>query len=329
MEEDRALTRAIRLTQIQHMLHKNSKGLTTRELARLCGVCMRTIQRDLRDLETELKIPLAQEGDRYSILEGYVLPPVALSLFEALAVFLASRLCLRQTDKNNPHMQHALAKIAKVLPPPLAAQMGTGIESLNRKAANPVFVHVFEQVALALTTQRQMRIQYQSLQSNEMKEWLLEPYFVEMTGVGYSMYAIGHATREGRDGIITFKLDRIKSAEVLDTNFEIPVEVKIGKLLDNSWGIYWGEEIRVILKFSPRAVKRVKETFWHPSQTIEDLTDGSCLFKVFVSSVVEITPWIRGWGTDVEVLEPASLQEQFRVSSARLFEMYQDNQLGD
>lgn len=322
MEQDKALTRAIRLAQIQHMLHKNSRGLTTRELARLCGVCMRTIQRDIRDLETDLKVPLTQEGDRYSILQGYILPPVSLSLFEALAVFLASRLSLRQTDKSNPHIQQALSKIAKVLPPPLAAQMETSIESLSSKATNPAFVRVFEQVALALTTQRRMRIQYQSLQSDEVKEWLLEPHFVEMTGVGYSIYVIGHGVREGKEGIITFKLDRIKGAEVLDTDFEIPADPDIGKLLNASWGVYWGNEIDVTLKFSPQVVRRVKETLWHPSQMIQDSPDGGCLLKIRVSSTIEIAPWVRGWGPDVEVLEPASFREQFQLWSEQFYELY-------
>jgi len=43
---------------------------------------MRTIQRDILALQDELKLPLTQEGDRYSILDGYVLPPVSLSLYD-------------------------------------------------------------------------------------------------------------------------------------------------------------------------------------------------------------------------------------------------------
>jgi predicted DNA-binding transcriptional regulator YafY len=35
-----------------------------------------------------------------------------------------------------------------------------------------------------------------------------------------------------------------------------------------------------------------------------------------------MTPWIRGWGPDVEVLEPAELREQFRGWAERLREMY-------
>lgn len=60
---------------------------------------------------------------------------------------------------------------------------------------------------------------------------------MEMTGVGYSTYVIGHGMRKGKDGIITFKLDRIKDAEVLDRNFATPPEFDIAHLLAGSWGV--------------------------------------------------------------------------------------------
>ena len=99
----RSVSRSVRLSQIQHLLHKNPRGLTTQELGQMCGVCVRTIQRDLITLDSALNVPLTQNGDRYSIIEGYMLPPLSFSLFEAMAVFLSARLSLRQTDENNPH----------------------------------------------------------------------------------------------------------------------------------------------------------------------------------------------------------------------------------
>ena len=322
MAREESTNRAIRLTKIQYLLHSHPGGLTTRELAELCGVCMRTIQRDLHSLENELGIPLTQQGDYYGIMEGYVLPPVSLSLYEALAVFISLRLCLRQTDKNNPHIEKALTKISSTLPESLRSQVEKSLEYIHKKPVTPDYTQVFEKVALAWTTRRRMKIAYQSLQSEEVREWLLEPYFVEATGVGYSVYVIGHAVREGKEGLITFKLDRIKSAEVLESNFEPPADFDISKLLSGSWGIIWGEEQEVELKFSPAVTRRVKEAHWHISQVITDLPDGGCILKLKVGSLLEITPWIRSWGPDVEVLAPESLRQEFRVWTSLLHKMY-------
>jgi predicted DNA-binding transcriptional regulator YafY len=317
-----SIPRSIRLAQLQHFLHKNSKGLTTQELSRLCGVCVRTIQRDLLDLQTDLNVPITQNGNRYGILGSYTLPPIFFSLYEAMALFLTARLALRQTDENNPHMQHALAKISAVLPSALAESLKSGIQAITEKKTNPDFIKTFESVAIAWITQRQMKIHYLSLGSDQTKEWLLEPYFVEMTGVGYSTYVIGHAIREGKEGIITFKLDRIRTAEVLDTNFETPKNFDISRLLSYSWGIIWGDEAQIKLKFSAKVSRRVKESMWHLSQVIDDLPDGGCFMTLRVGSALEITPWIRSWGPDVEVLEPEELRNEFSKYALMLAQIY-------
>ena len=322
MKTDDSLVRAARLSRIPYYLQSNPNGLTTRELAELCNVCCRTIQRDLIALQIDLRLPLAQKGDRYSLSGDYMLPPVSFSLYEAVAIFLASRLVVRQTDENNPHIETALSKMAGALPHPLAEQVKRGVNSIVRKRGKPGFIRVYEQIALAWTTQRQVIIHYHSLQSSEIKEWLLEPYYMEMTGVGYSSYVIGQAKREGKEGIFTFKLERIKKARLTAKNFEIPAGVDIGKLLSSSWGIIWGGDIEVVLKFSPNVTRRVKESVWHPSQVITNSPDGGCLLKLKISSLVEITPWIRGWGPDVEVISPAELRKSFCGWAGQLHKLY-------
>jgi len=322
MESDQSLVRAVRLARIPHYLHCHPQGLTAKELAGLCGVSARTIQRDINSLQHDLKIPVTQENNRYGILGDYILPPVAFSLYEAVALFLASRLALRQTDENNPYMHQALVKVSDVLPSPVAEHLKSGIEIIAAKKSNPHFLKVFESVAVAWITQRQLRIEYLSLGSQTTKEWVLDPYFVEMTGIGYSIYVIGQAVREGKEGITTFKLDRIKKAELTANSFEIPPDMDIEKQLAFSWGVVWGEDIDIELKFSPNVTRRVKESIWHPSQIITDLPDGSCLLKLRIGSLMEITPWIRSWGPDVEVMEPQTLRDEFKRWAEQAHTMY-------
>jgi predicted DNA-binding transcriptional regulator YafY len=272
-----------------------------------------------------LNIPLDwQSGDRYVISGSYLLPPFSFTLYEALVVFLASRLAIRQMDEDNPHVKSALSKIASVLPSPLSEQLKQAIDSFQNKPISKAYVHIFEQLAIAWGTRKRVKINYRSLHSNETKEWILDPYFIEMTGTGLSTYVVGNAESADRKGINTFKLDRIQGIERLDEEFEIPDGLDPSKLLENSWGIIWGEGTEVKLKFAPGVTRRVKETTWHPSQKIEDLPDGGCLFTARVGSVLEMTPWIRGWGPDVEVLEPGALREEFKKWAGQMSKMYGD-----
>ena len=315
--------RLMRLSQIQHFLHKNPNGLTTKELARLCDTNVRTVQRDLLVLQADMHVPLIKKHhDRYVIIKDYILPPVTCSLYEALVLFLAARLIIRQTDDYNPHMRSALAKLAALLPRNLAIPLGNGIAATRKRLVDIEELHNFETIAIAWVTQKRVRIKYHSLKDAEEKEWLVNPYFIEMTGVGFSTYVIGYAENEGEKRIYPFKLNRIKEVTVSDENFETPPDLSLEKLLGASWGIMWGEEAEVKLRFTAGVARRVKESIWHPSQRIEDLADGGCVLTMCVGSTLEITPWIRGWGPDVEVLEPAELREKFKEWANKAYEMY-------
>jgi predicted DNA-binding transcriptional regulator YafY len=80
----RETNRSVRLSRIQHALHKNSQGLTARELAGMCDTSVRNIQRDLLVLQSDLHIPIDKRSrDRYVISREYILPPVAFSLYPA------------------------------------------------------------------------------------------------------------------------------------------------------------------------------------------------------------------------------------------------------
>jgi len=135
--------RAVRLIQIQHLVSRNPLGLTTKELARLCDVGIRTIQRDLLTLQSELYIPIVKKKyDRYGLPEGYFLPPVSLSLYEAVGLFLAARLVMRQTDERNTHIESALSRLCSILPLPVAEHLKHGIRYLGRKVPNPDYLRV-------------------------------------------------------------------------------------------------------------------------------------------------------------------------------------------
>lgn len=318
-----SVSRGIRLTRIQHYLHKNPQGLTTGELAQLCGAGIRTIQRDLLLLQSDLHVPLVDKPHRrYGIYKDYVLSPVHFSLYEALVLFLAARLIIRQTDEGNPHLQSAIDRLASLLPHSMDRLLKQSLQSVINKKVNQQEINIFEQAALAWGTGRRVKITYHSFRSGDEQEWIVNPYFIEMTGVGFSTYLIGYAESDKRKGINTFKFSRIKNIELLDEFFEMPGEFDMGALLNSSWGVIWGEDIAIELKFSAAVTRRVKETIWHASQELTDLPDGGCLLRLRVGSLMEITPWIRSWGADVEVLEPRELRDKFCSWTRQLHGIY-------
>jgi CRISPR-associated endonuclease/helicase Cas3 len=68
----------------------------------------------------------------------------------------------------------------------------------------------------------------------------------------------------------------------------------------------------------------VRETRWHPSQRIEELADGYLLWRAQIAEPREMLPWIRGWGADCEVVEPAELRERVAEEYRRAAEVYKN-----
>jgi len=309
MEEPMA-TKAARLQQVVHLLYRNPAGLTTQTLARHCGVTMRTAQRDLKDLE-EAGVPLWEEAGRYGVLAGYYLPPVHFTLEEASVLYLAARLLARYSDEHNPIVVQALAKLAAALPEAIAGHIHHTINALGYRPDNPAAADVLRTIALAWATGRKVRIWHQAAGREETREHLFSPYFLEPSNTGLATYAIGQSEPAGR--LSTFKVERIQAAQLTDQTFELPEGFDGAALLQNAWGVMFGpagEEEEVVLRFSPAAGRRVRESVWHASQVLENCPDGGCLLRVRVAQPFEMKPWILGWGPDCKVLEPAWLRAE-------------------
>jgi len=318
--EKDSLKKAERLSQLTHLLYRHPQGLTTHEMAQLCNVSTRTIQRDLWSLQ-RTDVPLWQDGSRYGILGGYFLPPLRLQLNEAAALYLAARLLARYSDQNNQHVIAALAKLAGILPEALAAHVQRSVQHLAYKPINPAFDDVFETVVLGWATSRKVRIWHQAAGSRNVHEYWVCPYFVEPSGEGYATYVIGHSSYF--DDLHTFKLERIQRAELTEESFEPPGGFDGPALLSTSWGVMFGHEpVEVRLRFSPRVTRRVKESVWHPTQRIEECENGGCILTVRVSMPMEMKPWIRGWGADCEVICPLDMREELVREAHSLAALY-------
>ncbi|MBA3534491.1 MAG: transcriptional regulator [Ardenticatenales bacterium] len=312
-----------RLHRLSHLLYRHPKGLTVREMAQICNVTPRTIQRDLKALE-EAGVPIWQEdeGDkpRYGIIAGYFLPPLRLTLNDAAALYLAARLLTRNTDEYNPHVASAVAQLAGVLPEAMGNALQLAIQAMANRAVDVEYRDVFEALTLGWATGRKVLIRYLSPKRDEASEYVLHPYFVE-PGERGNTYVVGRT--DHRENLITFKLDRILAAQLLEETFEVPEDVNPSQVLAHSWGIVFGEKVEeVVLRFIPEVARRIDETTWHPSQKVEVLDNGGRLLRLRVSGTFEIEPWVRTWGSACEVLAPATLRQKMIAEARALAALY-------
>ncbi len=305
------MDRSLRLLYIQRLFYQNPRGYKASELAQLCGVDPRTINRDLQDLQDEpFRLPLVAEPDwRWRLMKGhrFTLPPIHFSLQEAAALYVAARMLDSVSDEPNPFVARALAALADALPAEVGHVIHEMVADRLGEERSP-FARAFEVVTLGWATGRKVRMRYRSLRSEEIYETVLEPYLVVPSWPGHAIYAIGYASHAGE--VRTFKMERISDAQLLDETFKVPEGFDGAALMKSAWGIMWGEETReVVLRFSPAVARRVKESRWHETQKVEDCDDGGCIVRFRVAHPGEMKSWILGWGPDCEVLAPESLRE--------------------
>lgn len=312
--------RSVRLNRLQELLRGRRAGYTVHELARLTGVHARTIQRDLLVLQSEAGVPLTEEKGRYALMQEERLGPVSLTLQEARAVLIATRLFLRYSDEGDPYAAAALKRIAAIMPPAVRDQVAAAAESLGARPLDADFSRNLVAVTEAWAKRRSLRMTYRSAGKHRTKEVIVNPYFLEPSAAGFATYLIAYSRTHGQ--IRTFKIERIISADMLPQAFEVPADLNIDGLLSSAWGIIWGEGRTVKLRFAPNVAWRVRESRWHPSQSLDDLDDGGCILTVTVASLMEIGRWVRSWGDRVEVLAPADLRAELRKEAVALARAY-------
>jgi len=314
----RLATRTSRLRRIEELLLLTPEGLPAIELAGRLRVDRRTVYRDL-DFLSDNGVPLWQEAGRFGINRTRYLAPVRLLFHESIALVLAGLLLSRTVDERNPHVTAALRKLAVTLPHPLAAHLERAADRVQTHSDGLRQVAVLEAIAEGWGASRKVKVSYRSPRSGALREHVIAPYALEPTASG--IYVIGHD--DWANDIRTFKLERLEMAQVSDEPYTIPADFDLEAHLATSWGIMSGKAImEVVLRFMPAATPLVRERRWHPSQQLTSTLDGGCILRVYVSEPVEMQPWIRSWGAQVEVLAPDWLRERIAAELRQAAEQY-------
>lgn len=310
------------------LLLANPQGLRKAEIARRLGVHRSTAAEYLDELES-IGVPVYEpSAELYAINREDYQIQVSLTMHESLALHLATRLLTTRTDKFNPHAASALRKLGDEmapLAPLISAHMHRSADVMDSqyKRRDPVFLQVLETLTRAWSLGQNVRLTHE-MENSEVFEYTFSPYYIEPYAVGRTLHVIGFREPPGK--IRTFKIERIRTIELLpDQPYTIPDDFDPNISLQDAWGIWSSEEEPqlVRLRFSSDVARRVKETVWHESQQLIDQNDGCILWEGRIAEPREMLPWIRGWGADVEVLEPEWLREELEKETRQLMQLYQ------
>ncbi len=188
-----------------------------------------------------------------------------------------------------------------------------------------------EKINTAWVEQRQIKFKYlKPGGSGNWRDNTVSIYFCEISRTNLDHYIIGYE-HEFHHGIRTFKLSRIKQAELLETTYEIPSDFNPAKYFSNAWGIIGdsdGHSITIRLRFAAAVLHRLDEGGYPNMETIEQHQDGSRTIEIRAGTnkdgiPLEVLVWARSWGPNVEIISPQKLRELWLEEARELLRKYE------
>jgi predicted DNA-binding transcriptional regulator YafY len=310
--------RLARMMRVVSLLQAHPDGMAIEEIARRVDMSRRTVYRDLRAIEDEIKVPLWSEDGRWGVgAEGF-LPPLKLTLDEAMAVVLSARLMVRYADKYDPDLASAFEKLGEVLPAALGEHVARTLDVLSRHPGDERFSRHVRLLTKAWAERRIVVVDYEPAHygpDSTPRTARVRPYLIEPSLQTHALYLIGFD--ETRRAIRTFKVERIRDVSVTPDRFD-PPEASVESMFDRAWDIIADQEpVEVVIRFAPAVAARVQEARWHPSQQVTVEADGSLTWRATVAGTIEVRLWALQWGDEAEVLAPASLRDDVAATVRR------------
>jgi predicted DNA-binding transcriptional regulator YafY len=180
---------------------------------------------------------------------------------------------------------------------------------------------IIGRVSEAAVKKEVVEIVYYALSRKKVTRRRVAPYKIWF--FNGTFYLIGNC--DLREDIRIFALDRIKTLEIIDENFEMPEDFDIDDFMKSSFGAFHGKSVRVRVWFAADIADYIREKIWHETQIIAPQKDGSIIFEAEVAGTEEIKFWILKWGAKARVLTPYSLCEEIRFEAEAMLKNYECN----
>lgn len=299
--------RADRLIAALLLLQRRSR-VTAAELAAELEVSVATARRDLEALSAA-GIPVYPQpgrGGGWSLLGGARTDLSGLSSAEAQALFLL----VGPAAAVSAEARAALRKLAGALPPTFRAEAEAAAEATMvdpvrwgeraRRRPEPV-----DRLQDAVVRRRRVRLAY-AARGGAASERTVDPWgLVDKDDVWYLVAGTDRGRR-------TFRVDRIRSAEVTDEAAERPA----GFSLDEAWDDVVGEvearrsETWATLRIDARFVAILQDHFGRHCRMVAELDDGRAEVQVAAPTPLDLARNLAGWGGGVEVLGPPPVRAE-------------------
>ena len=179
--------------------------------------------------------------------------------------------------------------------------------------------HVPEMVYAAVFESRKLSLEYRTRGENETKSLRVNPLaLVIRDSVFYLL-----ATIEPYSDVRQLVLHRMQRAEQLTEPVAEPAGFDLDEYITSGGFAYGpGRSIRLVARFETYAAQHLLESPLAEDQVATPLDDGRVEISATVQETNQLFWWLMGFGSNVEVIKPAQLREEFKAEISNLSDRY-------
>jgi predicted DNA-binding transcriptional regulator YafY len=177
----------------------------------------------------------------------------------------------------------------------------------------------FRVLAGATLARRRLRLSYHARSTDRVTDREVDPQRLTHYRDNWYLDAWDHLRGELR----SFAVDRVRSAEQLDTLARDVPETELDEHFASSYGIFAGRANKTaVLVFSRERARWIADERWHPQQRGQWRTDGSYELHIPYRDARELVMDILRHGAEVEVIAPESLRSAVAEALQRAAALY-------
>jgi predicted DNA-binding transcriptional regulator YafY len=314
-----------RLLNLDALL-RTTQRQTASTLAEALEVSERTVRSDLALLRDRHHAPIEfsrKRGYHYTDLT-WRLPSISLSKGELFALTLGARMLEAYAGSvYSQALRSAIAQLAERLPDQtwVDLQQVADEQILFRVGAethlNP---EIWQTIEEACRQQKTVQMTYYTASRNSISDRKLDPYLLHIYR-GTNPYVIGYCHK--RQEIRWFRVDRIQQLDILPETF---VQDPTFDAKDHLEMIFQHEvgtvPVNVAIWFDVRTAPYIRERRWHPTQELQEHSDGSLTLRMTVRGLNDLKRWVLGYGKGAVVKGPPELVELVKAEVVGMEEQY-------
>ena len=165
----------------------------------------------------------------------------------------------------------------------------------------------------AMNEKKICKISYQAIMSKRSKTFYIKP--LKIFSHKDTIYVHAQKARtpgkpyEEPDFDPLLALQRLKSVEITDRNFEFPTNYDFERIFRQNFGVIKDDTFDVEVEFMGWAANFVTERIWSPDQKIKKIGKNKILLTFTASSEPEVISWVLSFGEEAKLINPDWLVE--------------------